>query len=76
MLSQQYSIDWIKDLEVSLYNPYDMTELAYYFYHNDRDMEKITEWVLEHNLGERTARHRWRFRDEAALSAFILQCIK
>jgi hypothetical protein len=71
-----YKIDWIKDLELCLHNPYDSTDLAYYYFHSEQELNDINSWVEENNLGERTYINRWKLRDDLALAVFILKWIK
>jgi hypothetical protein len=75
-MHRRYALDQIRGLEISLYNPYDSTEIAHYFFHPDEEMSKINHWVEENNLGTRVSLNRWKLNDESSLSMFILKWIK
>jgi hypothetical protein len=75
-MERQYEIGRIIGLELWLHNPYDMTELPYYYFHPQEEMDKLSLWVQENNLGTRISLNSWKFNDQQGMAMFILKWIK
>jgi hypothetical protein len=74
-MHRQYEVDRIIGLELWLHNPYDMTEIAYYHFHPEEEMNKISLWIQENQLGTRISLNSWKFNNQQGMAMFMLKWI-
>ena len=75
-MNKKYEIAALDNCKVYFHNPYDFTDLAYYYYLPEDELKYIDQWLQENNLGRREYYSVFQLNGPEELDIFLLKWAK
>lgn len=75
-MNTKYELTLLDEYRVRFNNPYDSTDLAYYYYLTEEEMEYVDQWLHQNELGSRRTYSSFQLKGPKELDIFLLKWSK